>query len=658
MDSGARDKDDSWRGLSRRSSAVTSLMLVIVLLISALAMIITPTSGTDPVGRRSESASVDPNSLTLTASPTRGYVGYNVTFYANGSSYNPGATLTITIFYDYYLSDFSVNPESPVTVNTTTSPAFVMQTHVYNQLGNFTDTEGSSYWVVLFVDDGESNETIAMQFYVSIYVPPVNQPPWVVLRPLCPPGARRGEPQSMQAIVQDNQSDPITMFWDFGDGTNATNYSATSPVTFRQVHTWTPPIIGDGMYNATYYLNTSYTDGLHPSVNFSSIASIQVPFYISPTVQVTWPDPPIVQGKPTPFAVNASAYYGDPITWTFNYSDGYVEVFHTNATAPQQLIWQNATHTFASTGSYLVSISVTDSVVPYQTGDHNQTISLTLNVLENSPPTVFPIDMSPGAPRINETIGYVNVTFTVQAFDPEGEIITLTWDFGGGNTRTNVSSGGKDLATYIQVVQFDETGNFTISLTVTDGIPGHEVVVTRYANITSDNRAPVLVLFDKGQTIQRDFAMPNETVNITIILSDREHDPLDVTLDFGDNSTPMKWTNLTDYVNGNITLLVSHVYTEKGKYTATLVVTDNKIGRYNHTLTFVLPIDVDVPRVVIHHGWDWWDYTSLGLFLMIPVLAIAWTLENRRRRKQIEEQGMTYDEWKLMKEVKAEGLDK
>ena len=604
------------------------------------------------------SASVDPNSLTLTASPTRGYVGYNVTFYANGSSYNPGADLNITIFYDYYLSDFSINPESPVTVNHTTSPAFVKQTHVYNQLGNFTDTEGSSYWVVMFVDDGESNETFAVQFYVSIYVPPVNQPPWMVLPPVCPPGARRGEPQTLQALVQDNESDPITMFWDFGDGTNATNYSATSPVTFTQVHTWTPPIIGDGMYNATYYLNTSVTDGLHPRVNFSSIASIQVPFFLTPSVEVTPPSPPIVQGKPILFAVNASSYYGDPFTWTFDFSDGYVVVFHTNATAPQQLVWQNATHTFAEAGSYTVNISVTDSVIPYQTGDHNQTISIPVNVQANTPPKLFPIGMSPSAPKINESMGYVNVTFTIQAYDTDGDVMTLTWDFGGGDIRTNVSSGGTDLASYIQVVRFNETGNFTISLTATDGIPGHEVEASRYANITSDNHAPVLVLFDKGQTIERDFAMPNETVNITIILTDRERDPLDVTLDFGDNSTPMTWTNLTDYVDGNITLHVTHAYVEKGKYTATLVVTDNKVGSYNHTMTFVLPIKVDVPRVIVHQNWDWWDYTSLGLFLMIPVLSIGYTLENRRRRKQIEEHGMSYDEWKLMKEVMSEGLDK
>jgi len=79
---------------------------------------------------------------------------------------------------------------------------------------------------------------------------------------------------------------------------------------------------------------------------------------------------------------------------------------------------------------------------------------------------------------------------------------------------------------------------------------------------------------------------------------------------------------------------------------------------FNHTLTYTLPIDVDVPRVVVHMNWDWWDYTSLGLFLMIPIGSIAWVVMLRRQRKKIEDQGMSYDEWRLKKEIDSEGLSK
>ncbi len=652
------------RIFSRRSSVVMALTLVIVLLVSAMAMTVEPSSGSAPAGNRSQTTTIDQGTLTLTASPMNGYVGYNITFYANASSFTPGANLTFTIFYDYWLTDYAgLNPESPVTVNTTTSPGSVIQTHVFDHVGNFTDMAGSYYWVYLFVLDNEDGDNVstAIPVYVSIYVPPVNTPPYLVYLFAPPVGAQYGVPFAMEAFVKDNQSeDNVTAIWDFGDGTNATNstMNAQAGVLFEQTHTWRPPIIGDGFYNATFNLTLTLTDGLHPPVIYNTTISVQIPYYFSPILQVIPAPSPLVQNKPVLFAANASDQFGDPMTWTFNYSDGTIDVFHTGITAPDELVWQNATHEFAAPGNYNVSISVTDAVVGYQVGSHNVTITFPYSVQANSPPTIFSIDISPGAPRINETIGYVNVTFTAQAYDPDGDILTLTWDFGGGNVRTNVSTGGTGTTTYIQVVAFSETGNFTIWLNATDGITGHTVHSSRYANITSDNHAPVLLLFDKGATILRDYAMPNEVVNITIILTDREHDPLDVTLDFGDNSTLMTWTNLTDYVDGNITILVSHAYTEKGKYTATLVVTDNKIGRYNHTQTFILPIKVDVPRVVIHQGWDWWDYASLGLFLMIPILSVAWTLETRRRRKQIEEMGMSYDEWKLMKEVQAEGLDK
>jgi hypothetical protein len=43
---------------------------------------------------------------------------------------------------------------------------------------------------------------------------------------------------------------------------------------------------------------------------------------------------------------------------------------------------------------------------------------------------------------------------------------------------------------------------------------------------------------------------------------------------------------------------------------------------------------------------------------MMPVLAVAMAIQNRRHRRQIEDQGMTYDEWKLKREVELKGLDK
>ena len=613
----------------------------------------------DEAEHGAQTTSVDPDSLTLSASPTHAYFGDNITFYANGSSFNPGAPLTISIFYDYYLNDglWSVNNLSPVSVNYTTSPGFVIQTHAYSQPSNWTD---GRVWVKLWVDDGESNESIAIRVYVTKNETPVNAPPRFDSYPFCPAGAFANESQKMEAFVADNDTDTVTMFWDFGDGTNATNVTVATPtgVFIRQTHTWSPRIPGQGDYHTIFYMNVSLTDGLHPPVNYTAIADIATFINFPPDLQVSTPNAVFVQDKPVIFTASATDAEGDPLTWTFNYSDGSLEVFYTGYTDPNKLVWMNVTHVYSTLGDYTVTISLSDAVVPNQVGEHNITTPLLLTVIANRPPTLFDIDMTPGAPIINETIGYVNVTFTVNAFDPDGDVVTLTWDLGGGEIKTDVSSGGIDVQYFTQFVEYSEVGNYSISLTATDGLPGHTVFQNRTANISSNNRAPEVIYFDKGPTRWRDFPQPNETVNITIIMTDHEHNALDVSIDFGDGSPLMNWTNRTDYIDGNITLLVSHKYVEKGDYVAVLVVTDNKVGGFNHTRTYILPLKVDAPPVIFHQTWDWWDYASLALFIMMPVLAVAGAIQNRRHRRQIEDQGMTYDEWKLKREVELKGLDK
>lgn len=665
MDSGVQEGDERRRGSLHRTTAFKAVILVSVLLLSTSVMSISGSLGTHS-GRDAERGAhtSDFSSLTLEASPSAAFVNDTITFYANASSTNLGATLIFTIFYSQYLyPDFSINAESPVTVNTTGSPGQVVQTHVYNQTGNWTDQPDPYYYVELWVDDGFTNESYLMTVSVSVYVPPVNTPPTFKSYPACPPGTRANESKIISAFVADEDSDTITMFWEFGDGTNATNVTVATPggVYFNQTHAWNPPRIpGEGNYTVSYQMNVSLSDGINPQVNYSTPANIAVPLNRPPDIAASASKTTISQMDQVNFTANASDYEGDPLTWTFNFSDGTVEVFHTGYTPPRQLVWQNATHAFASVRTYEVNISVTDIVWPTPIPlFHNVTQPLLITVATNTPPVVGPINTRPGAPLINGTLGYVDVTLSVQAGDHEGDIVTVTWDLGGGDIRTNVTGGGIGVAYRLfQTVRFIEVGSYTVSLTATDGRLGHAVTRVVMVNVSSNNMPPDLLYFDKGKYSGRDFAAPNETVIITIILTDLEHDSLQMSLDFGDGSPMMYWSNLTNYTNGNITIKVNHVYVKIGNYTAILLLTDNKIGLFNHTLTYTLPIDVDVPRVVVHMNWDWWDYTSLGLFLMIPIGSIAWVVMLRRQRKKIEDQGMSYDEWRLKKEIDSEGLSK
>jgi len=670
LDSGVQEGDGKDRVFLHRKTALRAVVLVFVLVLSPCVVSITDSLGTSSnnvVGNDARTADVD--SITLEASPSSAFVNDMITFYANASS-DSGATLTFTIFYDFYLDPVPTpNPESPVTVDTTANPGSVVRTFAYDHPGNLTFGGDLFFWVELWVDDGATNVSISLYAYVSS--PPVNMPPVFISPPVDPIGADSGVSVYIPITIADEDSDTVTVIWDFGDGTNATNTTVASPfppgTMLSQIHTWNPRIPGVGDYVVNYTLNVSLSDGLHPPVNSSTNITIKVPSNSPPNIRGDEVRTSKVSASPLEpiiFSIGASDPEGDTLTWTFNYDDGFLEVYRTGFTTPGLLLWQNTTHSFAANGDYTVSVSVSDALLGAQIGEHNRTVQAnTINITTNVPPTALAINVEPSSPLINTTLGYVNTTLSVDAWDHDGDFFNLTWDLGAFGIRTNSSVGDaaqrKQPYTFRQVVQFNDTGSYPIVLTVTDGRPGHEVRLTKLANVSSKNYPPNVLSFNHEPYSLGDFAAANETVKFRLVVTDRERDAIELIWDFGDGSAKLYMMNLTNYdAKGNITVFVNHTYVLKGYYNVTLIVTDNKIGSFNHTLTSVMPIQVSVRPPVVNKNWDWWDYTSLALFLMIPIGCVAWAVMLKRQRRHIEDQGMSLDEWKLMKEIDSEGLSK
>lgn len=667
MDSGLQEGDDRHRKTLHNAPSIRAVLLAFILLFSTSLISLSGSFGTNSnhvVGHDARTATVD--FYTLEASPSIALVNDTITFYANASSDNPAATLTFTILYDYYLDPVPTpNPESPVTVNTTGSPGSVIRTFAYDHPGNLTFGGDLFFWVQLWVDDGTENVSSSVWVYVTS--PQVNAPPRFTSTPFVPFVAIAGETKNIPIGIADNDSDAITVSWDFGDGTNATNVTVATPTGtyLSQTHSWNPRIPGKGNYNQTYTLNVSLSDGLHPAVNSSTPITVVVlpngpPNILGPEVRASKLfAAPLEQ---IDFTIRASDPEGDPITWTFDYSDGTVEVYHSDFTAPGLLVWQNATHSFADVGNYTVNVSVSDALVPFQISDHNVTVGTTIHIVSNVPPIAPTINVQPVAPMINATAGYVNVTLSIQAYDLDGDWFNLTWDLGIFGTRTNMSvddaAQRKEPYAFRQFLTFNDTGSYPIAVTVTDGRPGHEVRLTTLVNVTSNNLPPSVLEFNHEPYSLGDFAAANESVKFRLVITDREHDPIEMSWDFGDGS-PKLYLNLTNYdAKGNITVSVNHTYVMKGYYNVTIFLTDNKLGFFNHNLTSKMPIQVSVRPPVTVMNWDLWDYTSLALFMMIPISSIAWFILLRRQRQHIEDQGMTFDEWRLKKEIDSKGLSK
>jgi hypothetical protein len=501
-------------------------------------------------------------------------------------------------------------------------------------------------------------------------------PPEFTTRPPNPFNGTWGTVFNFTAWIFDPENDIMTVTWEWGDG-SPLEVSYTGDATpdggywlLQNDHVYNPYVPGRGNDQGTDYvsflMNITLDDGNGNNVSCTTQVDVILIRNIGPTAaSLVLPAGLVDPSSNVTLNTSSSDREGDELTWTYVFnnsvSDYLTIVNHTPRTAANQTVWNNITVSFANEGYYNVTVFVSDALPPYQTGFHN--ISQTygpIHVLANKKPYVQdPFNVNPGLPIINATIGYVEVTFTIDASDPDGDALNLTWNFDDGTANvTNTSLGGTTATqTFEQVRNYTNGGSFNVSVTVTDGRPGHEVVVYQLVNVTSTNRPPSVVRFNFTYATL-DYALVNETVKFTLVIFEPEKDPIQLVVDFGDNSTRL-YMNLTEFVDHNVTVLFNHTFRNLGNYTVKIWYTDNKIGVFNHTKSSNVTVKVKTPVVVVKDTWSWWDYTSLGLFCMIPVLIALQYLFMARRRKAIESEGMSVEEWKLRKsQSREDGFEK
>ncbi|MBU0623766.1 MAG: PKD domain-containing protein, partial [Candidatus Thermoplasmatota archaeon] len=613
--------------------------------------------------QRADSLNVENANITFSASPSYVYVNESVTFFANATSDVPAAALTFRIYFDgYTLPGLSNNTASATSVNTTGNPGSIVVNYTYNAPGNYSDANGKYFRVRLFVGDGTNTVEYP---HIRVHVN-YNTAPSILGSVPNPLQTMKDTEVSLSTSIQDVNNDSVTVTWDFGDDTAnetqvLTGTSATGGVYSNVTHTWSPPLdpahIGD--FYATYQMNITLDDGFNLPVVSTSSVIVYVPFDYPPTIGFAASVSRASPGDVINFSANATDPEGDPLTWTFNYSDGKIEVFHTPATSPSTLAWNNVTHVFDAVGNYTVFVYVSDALEPYQVSLHNQSAKIKIQIVDNLPPSASSeIGSSPqGDPQIEGKIGNISVEFSIEGNDPDGDVVTAVWNMDDTlGPRTNATPGGTGKFMFNQTRIFDKPGLYNISIVITDGRPGHEILRYRIVNVTSTNLPPNLVSLDFQYAPGLDYAEPNETITFILVLSDPERDSIEVSWDFGDG-TPIQYFNLTEYVDGNLTLTLNHSYPEVKEYTITVHYTDNQQGILNHFKFTNATVVVFLPKAATVIMWDLWDFVSLGLFSLIPVSLVARALYVARRRKRFEKEGVTLEEYNLMKQEHVDQLD-
>lgn len=598
--------------------------------------------------------------LSFTASPDRVYVGDEVTFTATATS-TSSDSLTFILYYDAVIDTTQTNnTHSPYSVHVTDSPGTVTTTFTYDQLGNLTSGTDTFYVVRLVVGDGSATSATES---ISVFVTE-NKDPTFELFFEDLPDLDPGEELNLSVKVYDPDGDPLVVTWDFGDGTVVVNTTgpALPGIYVNQTYAWYPvtgPGIGGDMF---FSLVVTLEDSYANSKTKSSQITVVLPPNGYPVIGFVASERVIDPMEDVTFYANATEPEGEALTWTFVFNnsveDVHVAAYHTDDTPPGAKVWNNITYTFESPGNYTVRLYVCDGLVPHQSLAHNVTKEVPVDVVGNSPPSIADeIAMSEESPEINVTVGYTQVTFHLQAYDVDGEIITATWDLDDGeDSRVNTSAGGPIIYIFRQEMYFNQTGVYNVSVVVSDGILGHEVVSYREFTVASNNMPPSIdtidITYDAGN-----YAIPGEEVVFSVTLSDPEMDVIEITWDFGDNS-PILSFNLTEYVDGNLTCVVNHSYSEVGSYNVTIWYSDNELfGSLTHEKIKEVEVTVDRPFDKVVDSWSWWDYTSLIAVLMVPVALVMNLVWTRRRRKRLEAQGISLEELELRESIQLDEPD-
>jgi PKD repeat protein len=611
----------------------------------------------------------DTSIISFIATPSRVYVGEEVTFEASASSTLPTATMHFVIFFDSRLSDkVTNNTASPYYETTTTdNPATITTAFTYDHVGNLSGSSGTFFVATLYVSDGSETSLTSIAVYVventapfwELSLPPLRQ--FTVTDDEFDGRTLTLDYSFLVVAPYDADNDSLSVTWDFGDGNVSVNETppALNPVYVRQNHTWVldipPGMPVDSDLDVEYAVNVSVSDGNGHTIWKIFRLILTVPVNESPTISLSSQSyiPPL---EPVVIRANVTDPEGDPLVWTFKYGDGVIEVFNTNKTAPNELVQMNVSHTYASIGTYTVVLNVSDALVPNQVYPHNLSRSITIVVKANTVPAVSAINVFPDSPEINLTTGVAVVRFSVQVGDADGDALSVTWDFGdSSDNATNVTSGGTALLRLVQIHNYTSAGAYNLTVVVADNY--QSVRVYRSVNISSKNKPPNLVevsFLHEGAMIQ-----PNQSFELLVVISDPERDPIELSVDFGDGSEQIH-VNLTDYINGTVSFRVNHSYPAVGTYTVTLNFTDNKIGviEIKHNKTAERTVVVEQPKVKTVGIWDWWDYLSLGFFLSLPLLGVLLILVSWRRQKILERKGISYEEWQLRKAELAAELKK
>ena len=144
-----------------------------------------------------------------------------------------------------------------------------------------------------------------------------------------------GQPITFRAVVNEDASEPVTISWDFGDGSTAVGQEAT--------HTFEVP---QGVERKSFTIQVTASNCGGEVMKTLTVTVINPCPYPAEIVTITPTPASPREGDEVRFTANVRGT--EPITYRWNFGDG------NTSTAP------NPTHVYAESGTYTVTLEVTN----------------------------------------------------------------------------------------------------------------------------------------------------------------------------------------------------------------------------------------------------------------------------------------------------------
>jgi len=347
--------------------------------------------------------------------------------------------------------------------------------------------------------------------------------------------------------------------WDFGDGNTATGVTVSHSYSASGAYTVTLTVTDDD--GATDSITATKTVRNRPPV-----ASFTESAHTVDTDET--------------ISFDASDSYdpdGTIVSYVWDFGDG------TTGTGV------SVQHAYSQDGSYTVTLTVTDDDGATDTAEATKT------VLNRSPVASF--TESAHTVDTDETI-YFDAS---ASYDPDGTIVSYSWDFGDGNTATGVTVSHA----------YADDGSYTVTLTVTDNDGATD---SAHATKTVMNRPPVAIFTESAHTV-------STSENIHFDASE-SYDPdgtiVSYSWDFGDGNTATGATS-------------DHAYSEDGNYTVTLTVTDDDGASASSVATKIVQTETET---AIESALSLAVLSVIGLGVTALTATFLYGLFIRRKKKK------------------------